>query len=98
MKPKTLTPVPLLAEVSGRIRNIGKPKSWYMAVAEAIKNALDSIEESGSPGNIVVEIIRRADLFGSVAPVENVVVSDTGVGFTESHFISFSTPDSLQKY
>ena len=41
-----LLPVPLQLELGGRLRNIGKPKQWYMAVAEAIKNSMDALEDA----------------------------------------------------
>ena len=43
---KSLAPVPLEMELGGRLRNIGRPKHWYMAIAEAIKNSMDAIEEA----------------------------------------------------
>lgn len=93
--------VPLRSKVSCRLRNLGKPRHWYMAVAEAIKNAMDSIEHSGRSGRIAVFLERHLDLAsepGGASPVRNVLVQDTGEGFTDENFESFCTPDSAYKH
>src|ERR1035437_3364693 len=98
-----LTPVPLQLELGGRVRNISKPKHWYMAVAEAVKNSMDAIEEANEKakrqGWIEVVLERSKDLasLGSLGPVQHVTVKDNGVGFTEPNFKSFCRPDSLYK-
>jgi hypothetical protein len=98
-----LVPVPLQLELCGRLRNIGKPKHWYMAVAEAIKNAMDAIEEANEKtkrqGWVEVTLERVNDLasVGSARPVRHVVIKDNGVGFDGPNFSSFCKPDSLYK-
>jgi anti-sigma regulatory factor (Ser/Thr protein kinase) len=92
--------VPFRFQLDGRLRNIGRPKEWYMAVAEAVKNAFDAIEASGRTGQIEVELQRGEDLLSSVGtagPVQNVIIRDTGIGFDQTNFESFCTPDSLLK-
>lgn len=98
----SLVPVPLRSVLAGRLRNItgGRPRHWLMAVAEAIQNALDAIEQSGRRGKTEV-VITRAPLLvtddSAVAPIIDVSVRDTGVGFNAPNFESFCTPDSLHK-
>jgi hypothetical protein len=95
-----LQPVEFRQELAGRLRNIGKLKHWWMAVAEAVNNAFDSIHDSGRPGSVEVRIEREDDLLakaGVEGPVRSIVVADDGNGFHETNFTSFSTPDSLHK-
>lgn len=95
-----LVPVPLRQELTGRLRNISKLKHWQMAIAEAVKNSMDAIEDSGRSGKISIVVERGGDLASSGnggKPVKTIIVRDNGVGFSESNFISFCTPDSLQK-
>lgn len=95
-----LDPVPLKLQLEGRLRNMGKPRHWYMAIAEAIKNSLDAIEDSGHKGWVRVELERGSDLAsegGATRPVQSVLVRDNGIGFTDDNFVSFCTPDSLYK-
>jgi len=96
-----LEEVPLKFELGGRLRNITKLKHWQMAVAEAVKNAMDAIADSGRVGKISVELERVKDLAASgddgVMPIRSVVVRDNGVGFNDDNFSSFCTPDSRRK-
>ena len=98
-----LSPVPLQLELGGRLRNIGKPKHWYMAVAEATKNSMDAIEEayeiSKRQGWVEVILERHKDLasIGSLSPVKHVIIRDNGAGFNKVNFASFCKPDSLYK-
>jgi hypothetical protein len=98
--PVAPVPVSLRFELEGRLRNIGKLKQWYMALAETITNACDSIEESGRTGRIEVVLERGKDLLskdGFPDRIRNVVIRDNGVGFDEANFMAFITPDSLHK-
>ena len=94
-----LAPVQLRAELTGRLRNLTKLKHWCMAVAEAIKNAMDSLTDAGhSNGKIEIELVRNPDLIPQGPhPIERVIIRDNGVGFTEPNFQSFCTPDSIYK-
>lgn len=101
---KTLAPITLEMELGGRLRNIGRPKHWYMAIAEAIKNSMDAIEEANEKterdGWIEVRLERAEDLAskgGAPRPVRHVTIRDNGVGFDEKNFKSFCKPDSLYK-
>lgn len=61
---------------------------------------MDAIEDSGRSGKISIVVERGLDLASSGSggkPVKTIVVRDNGVGFNESNFISFCTPDSIQK-
>ena len=98
--PDHLVPVQLRQELAGRLRNISKLKHWQMAVAEAVKNSMDAIEDSGRSGRISIVVERGKDLASTGnggKPVKTIIVRDNGVGFNEQNFVSFSTPDSLQK-
>ncbi len=95
-----LLPVPLRLELSGRLRNVGKIKHWYMGIAEAIQNSMDAISDSGNPGWITIEIQRDHDLvssLGGARPIRSVVIRDNGIGFNDVNFKSFSTPDTQLK-
>ena len=97
---ETLEPVPLKFAFDGRLRNTSKLSNWKMAVAEAIQNSMDAIEESGIDGSIEVELERHPDLIPQGHkndPIHNIVIRDTGIGFTDKNFDSFCTPDSLHK-
>lgn len=98
--PAPLVPVPLRQELVGRLRNTTKLKHWQMAVAEAVKNSMDAIADSKCSGTITVEVERVKDLASSgdgSKPVKTIVVRDNGIGFNDENYISFCTPDSLQK-
>lgn len=99
-----LNSVPLEIELGGRLRNIGRPKHWYMAIAEAIKNSMDAIEEANEKakrdGWIEVSLERVDDLASrgtNPRPVKHVTIRDNGVGFDDKNFRSFCKPDSLYK-
>jgi hypothetical protein len=73
----SLAPVPLELELGGRLRNIGRPKHWYMAIAESIKNSMDAIEDANQStkreGWIEVKLERISDLAsaGATRPVKH---------------------------
>lgn len=95
-----LAPVQLRQDLTGRLRNITKLKSWQMAVAEAIQNAMDAIVDSGRSGRILIDVERMTDLAASGSgkqPVKTIIVRDNGAGFNDSNYLSFCTPDSLHK-
>lgn len=96
-----LTPVPLRLELNGRLRNISKLKHWQMAVAEAVKNAMDAISESGQRGAITIEVKRETlgnfIIEDDLPPIKSITVRDNGVGFNAENYQSFCTPDSLRK-
>ena len=62
-----MSPVPLRQELRGRLRNIGKLTNWFMAVAEAITNSLDAIQDSGGSGSHsrLIQPPRRNRIIGS---------------------------------
>jgi hypothetical protein len=74
-----------------------------MAIAEAIKNSMDAIEDANQKtkrkGWIEVKLERTRDLasIGAVRPVKHVTIRDNGVGFDGPNFKSFCRPDSLYK-
>src|ERR1035441_10155538 len=89
--PDHLVPVQLRQELAGRPRNISKLKHWQMAVAEAVKNSMDAIEDSGRSGRISIVVERGKDLASTGnggKPVKTIIVRDNGVGFNEQNFVS----------
>ncbi|MEQ1851621.1 MAG: ATP-binding protein [Chthoniobacteraceae bacterium] len=95
-----LEPVSLKLELKGRLRNVGKLKHWYVSIAEAVQNSMDSLLDSGTGGKITVTIRRTDDLAsrgGANRPVDSVEIEDQGVGFDNANFESFCTPDSVHK-
>ena len=89
-----LIPVTLQAQLIGRLRNVSAPKNWCMAVAEAVQNSMDSIEDSARRGHIEIELMRGGDLAsggGAIAPITHVLVRDNGSGFNDDNFQSFCT-------
>lgn len=95
-----MEPVLLLSALGGRMRNISRLKSWYMAIAEVAQNAMDSIKDSSRQGNVIVEIHREGNLLSPEehpGHVQGVTVYDDGDGFNPDNFTSFCTPDSQRK-
>jgi len=100
----------MLANVIGRVRNTHLPKSQgLLAVFEAIVNAIDAIEDSGSEqASITIKIFRVPELpliqedageesrkyFSQIQGFE---IVDNGVGFTDENFTAFNESDTQNK-
>lgn len=76
----------------------------YRPIIEAIHNSLDSIEQAKVTKGVItirVERIQQMDISDQIkAPpqiVENVVIVDNGIGFTDDNLQSFKTLDSRKK-
>ena len=74
----------------------------YMPIVEAIANSIDAIEERGiKDGEIRVELKRNPQLVKTgedgIPPVSSVVITDNGIGFTDSNVSSFDELFSEKK-
>lgn len=94
----------MIVDLPGRVGNIRLPyRKGLHAVFEAVVNSIHAIEErKGEAGRIEILVVRddlQAELDGDVnlGPVQAVVVTDNGVGFTDQNFESFGTSDSRYK-
>lgn len=83
------------------VDNITGKTNIYGAIAEAVVNGIDAIEEAGgAPGEIVIQVLRdkQCHLIHGVLPeVTGVCISDNGIGFTDIHYHSFDTLYTEQK-
>jgi hypothetical protein len=77
------------------------PSDALLPILECVSNSIISLSQSGLPVSdreITVEIVRgepeQRDLFGAVKPIEDVIVTDYGVGFNDNNLESFKTPHS----
>ena len=77
------------------------PSDALLPILECVSNSTISLSQTKLPVNertIGVEIVRgeplQPDFFGEVKPIEDVIVSDNGIGFNERNFKSFETPHS----
>ena len=88
------------ASIAGRVRNTNLPKAKaLLPVFEAVINAFQAIEETGS-GKHRIDIFaeRQGDLDdGKSGKIETFAISDTGIGFTDASPNSFNTVNSPYK-
>ncbi len=99
------------SNLAGRVRNTELPLSHaMMPLFEAVINSIHSIEDANIPaenGQITIEIIRtvvQEELIRdknsgqeASAPIENIIISDNGVGFNDDNYQSFLQLDSDYK-
>lgn len=88
------------ASLSGQIRQTKLPK-WkpLLPVFEAVMNAVQSIQERGAEGSIVVNIVEAPSLkIDDVDRIDRFVIYDDGVGFTDENMDSFNTAYSEYKF
>lgn len=81
------------ASLSGQIRQTKLPK-WkpLLPVFEAVMNAVQSIQDRGAEGSIIVNIVEAPSLkIGDVERIDRFVIYDNGVGFTDENMDSFNT-------
>ncbi len=81
-----------------------KSSQWLLPVFEAVSNSIHAIDDAGGKGDITVRFERdrpptlRPPTDGEpIYPVRNVIVSDTGIGFTDRNFESFCVGGSDYK-
>ena len=95
-------------DIAGRLRNTPLPYSHaLLPLFEAVVNSIQSIEDSHNPaaGKIDISIYRSTQIDSidelsrekTYNPIEDYVVVDNGVGFTQTNFESFKTADSRLK-
>jgi hypothetical protein len=94
----------MLTDLAGRIRNLPNlsPANSLMPVLEAVVNSIQSIQNRGGTGSIVVEIARDRTQRGlftdeSQFPVASCTITDDGEGFVDANYKSFTTSDSTLK-
>ena len=94
----------MLVNLRGRVNNIKLAHHHGLhALFEGIINSIHAIEEENGAGDIDVYI--RRDLSQSALdlgdfstePITAFEISDTGVGFTDANYDSFSTSDTMYK-
>jgi len=76
------------------VENIRTGTTVYTPIVEVIVNAIQAIESNYKKIGQVEVIIERsaqAELENKIPPVENIVVKDNGVGFTDENRKSFDT-------
>jgi hypothetical protein len=88
------------ASLSGQIRQTKLPK-WkpLLPVFEAMMNAVQSTQDRGVEGSIIVNIVEAPSLkIDDVERIDRFVIYDDGVGFTDENMDSFNTAYSEYKY
>ena len=93
----------LKSDFVGRVNRLPlKPtdKTALVPVMEAVSNSIHAIterfdENAGKHGRVHVSVVR--DLENDDEPIIGFDVEDNGVGFTESNYDLFLTPDSSRK-
>lgn len=88
------------ASLSGQIRQTKLPK-WkpLLPVFEAVMNAVQSIQDRGAEGSIIVNIVEAPSLkIDDVERIDRFVIYDNGVGFTDENMDSFNTAYSEYKF
>ena len=100
------------SELIGRLRNTHLPnQKGLIPVFEAVVNSIEAIEEKSletqrpmSEFKIDLEISREdvgtLDVSGGSTPLGKISgfkITDNGIGFTDEHWRSFNTLDTLQK-
>ena len=93
-------------DVQGRVKNTKlAPTHGLLPLFEAIINSIHAIEESKPTNGKITVTIERSHVQGVLAadrplmvePIENFLIEDNGIGFTDRHFLSFETADSRVK-
>ena len=76
------------------VDNIRANTTVYTPVVESVVNAIQAIEECQDvAGRVLVKALRsgQADLEGTVADITGFAIRDNGIGFTDTHRLSFDT-------
>lgn len=82
------------------LEDFGKKSTVYTAIVEAVTNAIEAIEQKEDTSNGEVNIYINRDntlLDESTAKINQIVISDNGLGFVEANRDSFNTLYSQQK-
>lgn len=93
--------------VVGKVDNMSlSQENGVMALHEAIVNSIQSIDaaqrvDSVLQGEIIIEVRRdqagELDDDSGLLPVQDILVSDNGIGFTTRNYVSFQTAESTYK-
>lgn len=89
----------------GRVRKIRlSPSRALNPLFEAVVNSIDSIRQSRISNGRIHIVIERVDdpqarlyVDSDTRPIENFIITDNGIGFTEKNFKSFNTSDFTYK-
>ncbi len=76
------------------VDNIRRNTTVYTPVVESVVNAIQAIEECQAvAGRVLVKALRarQADLDESLADITGFAIRDNGIGFTNTHRLSFDT-------
>jgi len=76
------------------VENIRSGTTVYTPLVEMIVNAIQAIEskkEENGEVEIIVERSGQADIENKISPVENFLIRDNGIGFTDDNRDSFDT-------
>lgn len=76
------------------VENIRTGTTVYTPIVEVIVNAIQAIEsnnEGAGQVDVIIERSSQTELENKISPVENFVVKDNGVGFTDENRKSFDT-------
>ena len=76
------------------VENIRSGTTVYTPLVEIIVNAIQAIEDKGNEAgqiDVVVERSSQEELEKQVPPVENFLIKDNGIGFTDENRDSFDT-------
>lgn len=90
--------------IKGRVRNFSLPENKSLIpLFEAVVNSLQAIEErqklESFEGKILIAIDREATLSEDIlGRIENITITDNGIGFNEKNFTSFLKSDSEYKH
>lgn len=76
------------------VENIRSGTTVYTPLVEMIVNAIQAIEskkEKNGEVQVIVERSRQSDVENKIPPVENFLITDNGIGFTDENRNSFDT-------
>ena len=89
--------------IKGRVRNFSLPENKSLIpLFEAVVNSLQAIEErqksDSFEGKILIKIDREETLSEDIlGKIDNITITDNGIGFDEKNFTSFLESDSEYK-
>jgi hypothetical protein len=90
----------LRASLPGQIRQTKLPK-WkpLLPVFEAVMNAVQSTQDRGAGGSIIVNVVEASSLkVDEISRIERFIIVDQGIGFTDENMDSFNTAYSEYKF
>jgi hypothetical protein len=94
-------------DLASQVRQTPLPKSQsLLPLFEAVMNSMQAIndkraQEPGFRGSIRIHIERESSMFGDDGPtagIENIAITDDGVGFDDPNWESFNTAFSPHRF